>query len=96
LRQADTTAPDPNAESARTRTRPVAPHALAVRIACVMSDAAPRLEPALPPRSRVAAMTGADRSVLIVGAAGGVAAGYVAGEVLDEAFDDDGGGGGEE
>jgi hypothetical protein len=36
--------------------------------ACLASDAAPRAEPALPPRSRVAAITGAASGVLIVAA----------------------------
>jgi hypothetical protein len=64
LRQADTTGPEPNALSPRTRIRPLAPAERAVAIACLTSDAADRAEPALPPRSRVAATTGAAWSVL--------------------------------
>src|SRR5207245_9911186 len=39
--------------------QPLAPHAFAVPIALTSIDAAPRAEPALPARSRVAATTGA-------------------------------------
>src|SRR5215469_16297876 len=65
LRQADTTGPEPNAESPRTRIRPAAPACRAVAIACFTKEAADRADAALPPRSRVAATTGAARSLLI-------------------------------
>src|SRR5215468_10910218 len=65
LRQADTTGPEPNALSPRTRICPVAPADRAVVIACFTREAADRADAALPPRSLVAATTGAARSVLI-------------------------------
>lgn len=49
-----------NAESARTT---ISPPARAVVIVSAIMLAAPRLEPALPARSRVAATTGADSGV---------------------------------
>src|SRR4051812_27707496 len=69
-RQADTTGPEPNAESPRTRIWPVAPLARPVEIACFTSEAAARADPALPPRSRVAATTGATCGVLIAATSG--------------------------
>lgn len=68
LRRADTIGPEPNAEE--TRIRPVTPHARAVAIAWRTRDAAPRAEPALPPRSRVVATTGAVAAVLILATSG--------------------------
>jgi hypothetical protein len=57
-----------NEESARTTTVAVHPVTRAVVTASVASDAAPRAEFALPPRSRVAAITGAASGVLMVAA----------------------------
>jgi CheY-like chemotaxis protein len=65
LRQAVTTAPEPNALSPRTRILPVAPHRRAVVIAWRTSEAAALAEAALPARSLVAAITGAAAGVLI-------------------------------
>ena len=45
--------------------RPGQPHDRAVPIACAANPAAPRAEAAFPPRSRVAAITGADSGVLM-------------------------------
>src|SRR3954453_2208022 len=70
VRQALTTGPEPNAESPRTRICPVAPLVRAVEIACFTSEAAARADPALPPRSRVAATTGAACGVLIAATSG--------------------------
>ena len=47
---------------------PVQPHARAVPIACAAMLAAPRAEAAFPPRSRVAAITGAAIGVLMTAA----------------------------
>ena len=47
---------------------PVHPAARAVPAASVIMEAAPRAEAALPPRSRVAAITGAASGVLITAA----------------------------
>src|SRR4051794_2897177 len=69
-RQALTTGPEPNALSPRTRIRPLAPADRAVAIACLTSEAAARAEPALPPRSRVAATTGAACGVLTAATSG--------------------------
>jgi hypothetical protein len=69
-RQALTTGPEPYAESPRTRMRPLAPAARAVVMACFTSEAAARADPALPPRSRVVATTGAAWSVLIAATSG--------------------------
>ena len=49
-------------------TVPVAPQARAVPTASAARLAAPRLEAAFPPRSRAAAITGADSGVLTVAA----------------------------
>src|SRR5258706_4547307 len=70
LRHALTTGPEPNALSPRTRIWLVAPQARAVAIACFTRDAAARAEPALPPRSLVAATTGAACGVLIAATSG--------------------------
>jgi hypothetical protein len=48
--------------------RPVAPASLAVLIASATRQAAPRAEPAFPPRSPAAATTGAASGVLMVAA----------------------------
>ena len=47
---------------------PVQPQSRAVPMACTARLAAPRAEAAFPPRSRVAAITGADSGVLITAA----------------------------
>ena len=47
---------------------PVQPHSRAVPMAWTARLAAPRAEAAFPPRSRVAAITGADSGVLITAA----------------------------
>jgi len=52
----------------RTTIVPVQPQARAVVMACAARLAAPRAEAALPPRSLVAAITGADSGVLTVAA----------------------------
>jgi hypothetical protein len=70
LRHAVTTGPEPNALSPRTRIRLVAPHSRAVVIACLTNEAAARAEPALPPRNRVVATTGAACGVLIAATSG--------------------------
>ena len=57
-RQAPSTAVEQNAESARSTICPTAPADRATPIASVTSPAAPRAEPAFPPRNRVAATTG--------------------------------------
>jgi hypothetical protein len=49
-------------------TVPVQPHDRAVAMACTAMLAAPRAEAALPPRSRVPAITGADSGVLMTAA----------------------------
>ena len=69
-RHALTTGPEPNAESPRTRIAPVAPLRRAVAIACITSEAAARAEPALLPRNRLAATTGAAWSVLTAAISG--------------------------
>ncbi len=56
------------AGSVRATTIPLHPVARAVRTASAVNDAAPRAEAALPPRSRVPAITGAPSGVLIVAA----------------------------
>ena len=55
--------PEPNALSPRTRTCPVAAARLVMAIACLTRHAADLAEAALPPRSLVAATTGAAWSV---------------------------------
>src|SRR5258705_11309800 len=60
LRQADTTAPEPKAESPRTRIGPAASACRALAIACCTREAADRADTALPPRSR-GRMVGTDR-----------------------------------
>jgi hypothetical protein len=57
-----------NAESARTTSVPVHPAARAAATDAAANDAAPRQEAALPPRSLVAAITGAASGVLMVAA----------------------------
>jgi len=57
-----------NAESIRTTIVPVQPASRAVPIARAARLAAPRAEAALPPRSRVAAITGAAIGVLTTAA----------------------------
>ncbi len=52
----------------RTMMVPVQPQSPAVVMACAARLAAPRAEAALPPRSLVAAITGAESGVLIVAA----------------------------
>jgi hypothetical protein len=49
-------------------TSPVHPHSLAAATTLAMRLAAPRTEAAFPPRSRVAAITGADSGVQMVAA----------------------------
>jgi hypothetical protein len=65
-RQAPSTAVEQYAESARTSTCPVAPAARATPIASATSPAVPRAEPAFPPRSLLAATTGAASGVQTV------------------------------
>jgi hypothetical protein len=61
-------AAEQNAESARTTRIPVHPVARAVPTAWVAKLAAPREDAAFPPRSRVAAITGAASGVLMAAA----------------------------
>lgn len=67
-RQVAMTARPPNAESPRTRISPVTPAPRAQVMACATIRAAPLADPALPARSLIPAITGADTSVLIVAA----------------------------
>ena len=69
-RQAPMTAAEQYAESARTTICPEQPAARATPIASATSPAAPPAEPAFPPRSRVAATTGAASGVLRVATSG--------------------------
>lgn len=64
------TARPPNAESPRTRISPVTPAPRAQVMAWATIRAAPLADPALPARSLIPAITGADTSVLIVAASG--------------------------
>jgi hypothetical protein len=67
-RTAPVNAAEQNAESARTIRIPVHPVLRAVPTACPAKLAAPREDAALPPRSRVAPITGAATGVLTVAA----------------------------
>src|ERR1700739_4548271 len=69
-RQARTTARVPEAASPRTTMLPLTPAARAVAIAWATILPAPLPEPLRPARSRIPAITGAHRSVLIVAANG--------------------------
>ena len=67
-RTAPQNAAEQYAESARTTISPVHPIARAVPMASAANRAAPRAEFAVPPRSRVAAITGAPSGVQTVAA----------------------------